>query len=282
MPPLRELMDALNHVVIGKWTDMATMVVTVYEWLITLDMEIRLIWRREWSFTKVMYLLNRYSVVVDFVLNCFRSYGEHVPACRPLFQATAVIYIIGLFLSEYTLAMRVCAVWKMNKIVIASLASVYVVSFAWTLTSFSIMLHSVEFFTFLPFGGCLSKIEGSTLWINYVILFIYDVAMLVLIAYPTIQGYRSIYEHTDLVKHIYIEGVLFYVYLLVVDIVCVTLQLALPDDIFLFGIPVRTLRSILAARALLHLRVYSRHNIQGVSTTHMGDSAAGISSIRFN
>ncbi|KAF9439945.1 hypothetical protein P691DRAFT_768565 [Macrolepiota fuliginosa MF-IS2] len=201
--------------------------------MITLDMEIRLIWRREWSFTKVVYLLNRYLVVVDFVLSCFRSYGEHVLACKPLFQATVVIYIIGLFLSEYTLAMRVCAVWKMNRILIAFLASVYIIVFTWTLTSSFVTLHSVEFPTF-PFGGCPSKIEGSTLWIDYVILLVYDVAMLVLIAYPTIQGYRSTYEHTDLVKHVYTEGVLFYVYLLVIDIVCVTLQLVLPDNIFLF------------------------------------------------
>ncbi|KAF9450321.1 hypothetical protein P691DRAFT_773972 [Macrolepiota fuliginosa MF-IS2] len=211
------------------------MVITVYEWMITLDMEIRLIWRCKWSFTKAVYLLNRYLVIADFVLHCFRSYGEYVPACKPLFQATAVIYIVGLFLSEYTLAVRVCVVWKMNRIVIAFLTSVCVIGFIWTLTSFFIMLHSVEFFTFPPFSGCLSEIEGSTLWINYLLLLIYDVAMLVLIAYPTIRGYRSIYEHTDLVKHVYVEGVLFYVYLLVVDIVCVTLQLALPDDIFLFG-----------------------------------------------
>ncbi|KAF9443572.1 hypothetical protein P691DRAFT_808732 [Macrolepiota fuliginosa MF-IS2] len=231
-------MDALNHVVIEK----------VYEWMITLDMEMQLIWRWEWNFTKAVYLLNRYSVVADFILHCLRSYGEHVPACKPLFQATAVIYIIGLFLSEcksiYTLAVRVCAVWKMNRMVIASLASVYIIGFIWTFTSFFIMLHSVEFFTLSPFGGCLSRVEGSILWINYLILLIYDVAMLVLIAYPTIQGYRSIHEHTDLVKRVYVEGVLFYVYLLVVDIVCVTLQLTLhrnidypawqPDDVFLF------------------------------------------------
>ncbi|KAF9443581.1 hypothetical protein P691DRAFT_778800 [Macrolepiota fuliginosa MF-IS2] len=137
-------------------------------------------------------------------------------------------------------------------------------------------------FTLSPFGGCLSRVEGSILWINYLILLIYDVAMLVLIAYPTIQGYRSVHEHADLVRHVYVEGVLFYIYLLMVDIVCVTLQLTLSDDIFLFGIPVRTLRSILAARALLHLREYSRPNIQGFSATYMTDSTTEISNIRFN
>ncbi|KAF9453406.1 hypothetical protein P691DRAFT_40863 [Macrolepiota fuliginosa MF-IS2] len=207
-------------------------------------MEMRLIWRWEWSFTKAVYLLNRYLVIVDFVLNCFRSYGERVPGCKPLFQAIAVIYVIGLGLSEYTLAVRVCVVWKMNRIVTTFLASVCVIGFTWALTSFSIVIHSIGLFTFLPS------------------------------AYPTIQGYRSIYEHTDLVKHIYVEGVLFYVYLLAVDIICVTLQLTFPDGMFLFWIPVRTLRSILAARALLHLREYSKPNTQGVSTTYTTGSAA--------
>ncbi|KAF9450809.1 hypothetical protein P691DRAFT_433556 [Macrolepiota fuliginosa MF-IS2] len=261
---------------------MATMVIVVYEWLITLDMEVRLIWQSKWNFTKGLYLLNRYLVIVDFVLNYFRSYGERVPICKALFQATAVVYTFALFVAEYSLAMRVCVVWKMNKIVVVSLTTVYTASFIWVLTSFYIMLRPIEFFTLLPFGGCLAKIGGSTLWIDYLMLLVYDAGMLALMAYPTIKEYKSgLCEHTDLVKHVYVEGVLFYLYLLLVDVVSVTVQLTLPDDIFLFVIGARMLRSILAARVLLHLREYAERKVQGVPTTQMGDDTE-MSNIRFN
>lgn len=54
----------------------------VYEWLITLDMEVQYVWGSRWNLTKVVYLINRYLVIVDFVINYFRgSTNTSLPAC---------------------------------------------------------------------------------------------------------------------------------------------------------------------------------------------------------
>jgi len=103
-------------------------------------------------------------------------------------------------------------------------------------------------------------------------------------AYPTIKDYRSSHRQTDFVKHIYVEGVLFYFYLLIVDVVSVTVQMALPDDILLFVIGARMLRSILASRVLLHLREQSQRKVM-VSTTYVNDSNTAqseLSAMRFS
>lgn len=39
-----------------------------FEWMITLDAEVSLIWNSDWSITKAAFFINRYLPIVDFVL----------------------------------------------------------------------------------------------------------------------------------------------------------------------------------------------------------------------
>ena len=45
-----------------------------YDFLITFHLEIQLVWRSAWSYTKILFLLSRYIV---FVVGYFVLHGEH-------------------------------------------------------------------------------------------------------------------------------------------------------------------------------------------------------------
>lgn len=45
----------------------------LFEWAITLDLEVALIWNTPWNFTKIAFLVNRYLPAVDFVLSGLRK-----------------------------------------------------------------------------------------------------------------------------------------------------------------------------------------------------------------
>lgn len=174
--------------------------------MIMLDMEVQLVWYSSWNLTKVMYLLNRYLVIVDFAINYFRmvslsfrcqkddlnnrlkvlmvcalQLANHYSKQRqvsmgcccsldlkfkasPMASALTVIYTFALYLAECkflfyplsarsyrrllnsrpdTLALRVCIVWKMNRLIIVVLATIYGASFVYVLTNFYIMLRPV-------------------------------------------------------------------------------------------------------------------------------------------
>ncbi|XP_006455308.1 hypothetical protein AGABI2DRAFT_121238 [Agaricus bisporus var. bisporus H97] len=204
-----ELAKALNHVVIGKWCDMATIVVFFFECLITMDMEVELVWKSKWTFTKAMYLINRYSTITDIVVLYFHNYGTWVSACQAIYHLGIALYIVGIYLSESLLILRVAVIWKaIGKqwiFVVGILWAMYSAVMVYMLTSTFLLLRDVTFFTLLPFGGCLAQ-PKTTLWLDYCLLLIYDITMLAFMAYPTLKAFTVPYKPTGFVKHIHFEG----------------------------------------------------------------------------
>ncbi|EKM83175.1 hypothetical protein AGABI1DRAFT_104904 [Agaricus bisporus var. burnettii JB137-S8] len=248
--------DGLNQLVWSK----------VYDWLITLDVEIQLVWQRSgWSHLKIAYLINRYLVIVDIIIIYSHSYITHPEACKPIFEGAGVLYLLGVIISEYITSLRVCVVWEMNKIIIAILIS--------TLTTATIYVLITNFLVKDRLVCCFANLHDLTLWASFILMLGHDTVALALMAYPTIKGYTRPYQRTVLVERIHVEGVLFYVYFVVVDLVTVIIEVALPNSVFLFSMGVRFLRSMLACRVVLHIREYSSLSVNGstVDRTQMSE-----------
>lgn len=47
----------------------------VFDFLLVLDLEIKFMWKEKWSMVQVMYFINRYITVLDFILVCIREYS---------------------------------------------------------------------------------------------------------------------------------------------------------------------------------------------------------------
>ncbi|KAF9014840.1 hypothetical protein BDZ89DRAFT_962522, partial [Hymenopellis radicata] len=46
----------------------------VYDYLLTLDQEVELVWRAKWNVTKILYLATRYLPFVDIVVVLWRKF----------------------------------------------------------------------------------------------------------------------------------------------------------------------------------------------------------------
>ncbi|KAF7777668.1 hypothetical protein Agabi119p4_3740 [Agaricus bisporus var. burnettii] len=258
----------------SKWLNTATIVLVVYDWLITLDVEIQLVWQRSgWSHLKIAYLINRYLVIVDIIIIYSHSYITHPEACKPIFEGAGVLYLLGVIISEYITSLRVCVVWEMNKIIIAILISTLTTATIYVLITNFLVKDRLVFLTILPFRGCFVNLHNLTLWASFILMLGHDTVALALMAYPTIKGYTRPYQRTVLVERIHVEGVLFYVCFVVIDLVLVIIEMALPNSVFLFSMGVRFLRSILACRVVLHIREYSSLSVNGstVDRTQMSE-----------
>jgi hypothetical protein len=40
----------------------------IYECLITMDLEVELVWKSQWKLKKVLYLVNRYVIIADAII----------------------------------------------------------------------------------------------------------------------------------------------------------------------------------------------------------------------
>ncbi|THU93235.1 hypothetical protein K435DRAFT_799877 [Dendrothele bispora CBS 962.96] len=74
--------------------DIATLTLVVYDYLISLDSEIRLVWGVPWTLGKILYLLTRYLALVGAIVTVIFDTIQFVPleSCEPL--SDAMIYII--------------------------------------------------------------------------------------------------------------------------------------------------------------------------------------------
>ncbi|XP_006458582.1 hypothetical protein AGABI2DRAFT_115615 [Agaricus bisporus var. bisporus H97] len=228
-------LTALNHFVLNKYTDIAAIILIGYECLITMEMEVELVWKSRWNLTKILYLLNRYVTIVDAIVLVYRV-DTKPSSCKPLLFAAGALYMSGIFVSESIFIMRVIVVWKttMKKymFVIVLLGVIYTAVVIYFLTRFMLLLRPLKFFTLLPFGGCLVAPEGPksweeyTFWKEYTCLLVYDAVMLASMVYPTIKTCWPLSRQSALLRHIHVEGVIFYVYLFLFDILCLAMQLS--------------------------------------------------------
>lgn len=80
----------------------ASAVILLYDLILTLHLEVSLVWYSRWNYTKVLYLLTRY---VPFVANGLILYSHLIPGgsvaiCANTFQAAGWLYLVGLDLAE--------------------------------------------------------------------------------------------------------------------------------------------------------------------------------------
>ncbi|PIL30268.1 hypothetical protein GSI_07446 [Ganoderma sinense ZZ0214-1] len=71
---------AWNAAAVGNYTEIATMVVVLYEYVITFGVEVELFWEKEITGASIVFFLNRYLVL---------SYNlVQLPSWFPLFRST--------------------------------------------------------------------------------------------------------------------------------------------------------------------------------------------------
>ncbi|GJJ08919.1 hypothetical protein Clacol_003139 [Clathrus columnatus] len=73
----------------------------VYDYFLTLDRERMLVWRSPWSFSKLLFLLNRYSPILDIVvMNIILPVVRNQETCHKLVRVEGWLFLTGAALSE--------------------------------------------------------------------------------------------------------------------------------------------------------------------------------------
>ncbi|THU84632.1 hypothetical protein K435DRAFT_806540 [Dendrothele bispora CBS 962.96] len=168
----------------------------VYDFLISLDAEIQLVWKAPWKFGKLLYFLTRYLpfvgaiVTIHFCFSVNRSRSAALGTCKALSEATA---------SEVILSLRVWALWENSWKVACLLAIGFLIPMP--IMTVSVSLHDSQYhyntlsagdlyesITPNQFGLCPLLFDNSNDTIMLLVyLMIYETMILVL----TIQGKKA-------------------------------------------------------------------------------------------
>ncbi|KAF9442740.1 hypothetical protein P691DRAFT_789049 [Macrolepiota fuliginosa MF-IS2] len=189
-----QVIEGLKALQNSKFVDATVVALFAYDYLLTLNDEINLVWFSEWRILKVAFLTNRYLVIPniilqEFLLGNFNWHGSEVD-CRALEEAVVALTIIGVFLSEAILCLRFWLMWNNDKrLIVATLITLLGTGSYFLFFGESRTLEGE--FAESPMPGCAFIQAKQTVYVDLIVELIYDVVMLTLTLIPTIRLYHK-------------------------------------------------------------------------------------------
>ncbi|KAF9001270.1 hypothetical protein BDQ17DRAFT_631505 [Cyathus striatus] len=265
---------ALQHIKLFNYLDVASISIFVFDYFLTLELEIKCIWSTKWSTLSLMFLFTRYLPFVESSVLLYRIFapGLSTETCNQMFKVHTLLALAGIAVGEIILSLRTWAIWSRNKIVGIGLVIFW---FSATIPAIPVMLSFSANAKFVdppyhPFRGCFLQGGSRILSIEWILLMIYDAGLLALM---TVQALRTVTTGNEiflkafftssrpgeLLKPILKDGILYYFYLFVLSALNVVVIRAMPIDYLnLLAMLERVIHAILTCRVVLHIRDSAR------------------------
>ncbi|KAF4613818.1 hypothetical protein D9613_008070 [Agrocybe pediades] len=237
---VKSLTNAIEATRVVSYVNAGCIAILFFDFFDCLDKEIRVIWMKKLNFTKIMYLLTRYSTFWEagVVIYQLSIPGDWFNACAIAFKLNAFLFVFGLGVGEAIMTLRTYAVWGRNPILKYGLPIFYVAVWAAGFTVTALFLSDLEFAPspLNPYIGCYATRTNPIIFMSWVLLLFYDAVMFVLMAIPAFKAFRS-GGRSRLLTVVYRDGVLYYLYLFVISLVNILVTLlAAPDLILIFSL----------------------------------------------
>ncbi|KDR72837.1 hypothetical protein GALMADRAFT_228526 [Galerina marginata CBS 339.88] len=129
----------------------------VFDYIFTLDKEVKYVWSCPCSIGLVLFYLNRYLPFIDIILfsQIVLNTSTSSMACSVLARFSAWFIVIGMMISQTIIILRTYAIWGRRKLIFWILAPM-------TATSFTFALALTLYRTLSPTHSSLNKFETPT------------------------------------------------------------------------------------------------------------------------
>lgn len=234
----------------------ASATIMVMDWLLTLPLEVSLIWTTRWSLLKILFLLARYIPFVYIPILIYHQFAPGVQPgrCQVIYDFAVWILITGIGCAELILTIRTRATVENSKAVayffplfVLTYVTIYVLLGLWMKT-----IHETSSIPGLGMG-CLIESKGINLAAVWILIMVYDAGNLFLMI---IQGIR-IFKFGDvsqLSRIVYIDGIIYYICLFCLSLTNALIIFLLPTYHQLLAVMEGVVHSALACRVVLNIR----------------------------
>ncbi|KAK7047760.1 hypothetical protein VNI00_006088 [Paramarasmius palmivorus] len=259
----------------------------LYDYVLTLDMEVELIWFAPMTWVKLLYLIQRYLPFVDTA--SLLLYGAVTPGlstqeCTTILNICHWMHTIGMTVSEVVLTLRA---WAICQEQFHRLSTYLIIFFAlYMLPTFVVMTDLFRFteFTPAPLGTGRQNVSDKTealcivyggpsmVYLAWILSAIYRTVILCLLVYcgyPAckyllIQSVRTLVlrvrtdknrKYATLFNVAYRDGALYYLLIITLSIASVVVILTNRGTFnYLLMTTIRVLHVVLTSRSVLHIR----------------------------
>jgi len=230
----------------------------VYDYLLTIHDEIRLVWFSPWSYTKILFLLVRYLPFIGIYFDLHNQIllGSTKGECEWMYPMLMWVTTIAMFAAISVLTIRTWAVWRRDMKVGGFLAALTVGAFvgaSYCNAKFNRSLKISD--SPIPGNrGCFVTGASTILRVDFIASGVLEFSALILMAISAYKAYR-IGNTNKLSTVLHRDGIIYYVFLLVASIANVSVMSAAPIDLMFMLIPIcGALYQVLTCRIVLNIR----------------------------
>ncbi|KII94860.1 hypothetical protein PLICRDRAFT_169569 [Plicaturopsis crispa FD-325 SS-3] len=238
------------------YLDVVAAALLVFDYGLTIEQEIRLVWPTPFNAGKALYFLTRYPPFADTFMVLYHQFAIMSPTtCSGIYKAIGYMLGFGTLVAESILALRTWVIWRRDMRIAFGLGLGLVLFWVPVFYFDAQALNSIVFTTppqpNLP--GCYVATQKNVLFVVFVMIMVFETLILILTLVKGIDHFRR--TTSSLVTVLYRDGLTFYIYLFVLSIINVAVLLNAPHGYStLLTALQRVLHSIFSARILLHLR----------------------------
>ncbi|KAF7770656.1 hypothetical protein Agabi119p4_6630 [Agaricus bisporus var. burnettii] len=229
-PFIKELAKALQISRNVNYATLAGLVTAYFDWLLTFDSEVRLIWNANGVKIKVLYMITRYLPLVCPFLNLYYRFGDATTSeCDALYKAGGTMFAVSAIGAALIVTLRTWAIWATAKPVIYALFGIVTVTVVLCFVLLFISWRDINHLTValnLPFG-CIPR-YGSVVPAAFLVEAAYDLVILLLLVTRAASLYRW-GRNSPLFQTVLYDGILLYVYITVVSVANVVLLFSNSD-----------------------------------------------------
>jgi len=250
--------QARRQIQVQEYMDVVCGSLLIYDCACTFVPEVSLIWNAPWNLTKVLYISTKYLPFITFAVILY-DHESNMTKLECLVSEGYVAWMVNasICIAEVIFTIRTWAVWgrtrEMGMLLFALSMATWVVSSLFIGIWFKAVTRPIPGVQVNP-SVCYHT--GATIFIpaSYIVLLSFQTVNLFLMsikAYQSLKGSVS----TNFSRVVYLDGILYYVYLFCFSVVNIVLDLTLSTGYEnLLSKLQGVICSILACRMVLHLR----------------------------
>ncbi|KZP31925.1 hypothetical protein FIBSPDRAFT_882815 [Athelia psychrophila] len=159
----------------------------IYDYILTFNSEVSLIWGEPWKSLKILFLLSRYLPFADTTLIFLNHSVSSQSECSALGLAMGLLFSVGSCITEYIFAVRTWAMWEFDRKVGMVLATMYLATWLPDIVVVVIFKRGAKYLPPNPVAhGCNEAWADSTIFLGQSgVLIIY---WLILIGLMVVKG----------------------------------------------------------------------------------------------
>ncbi|PFH47494.1 hypothetical protein AMATHDRAFT_67626 [Amanita thiersii Skay4041] len=257
----------VRRVLITNYSDVASIALFCFDYLLTLSLEIKYVWPSRWSIVKVLHVIMRYVPFfsVTFLL-LVETPSRSAEACTILMKMYTFGVVTAIFAAEAVLTLRIWAIYSRSRTLGLLLLVIYSGVVLSIFINVGIMLSYTKFAIIpLPSGPtCLVVRANRKLVFIWFVLAVYDAFQCILLGYQAYEAFRHGGKF-KLFDVIYKDGIIYYIFMMGMSMLGMIFIMSLPPEYLrLSAGPTHVIHTSLTARVVLHAREFVERQRAGL------------------